>query len=95
MAKSNAERSLKPYPGFPLTAHVGTNRWCKKINRKLHYFGKLDDPNAALEKLNRELSYLKDGRTPPPLDAQAGLTVRTLCNHFLTAKKARLEFRAS
>ncbi|HEX4072733.1 MAG TPA: tyrosine-type recombinase/integrase [Planctomycetaceae bacterium] len=93
MAKSTrciSAKTVKPYPGFPLTVHP-SGRWCKKILGKLHYFGKLDDPTAALERLNREWPYLKDGRMPPSLDAQGGLTVRALCNHFLTAKKARLE----
>ena len=28
----------KPYPEFPLFAHV-TCRWTKKIREKIHYFG--------------------------------------------------------
>src|SRR5437588_778220 len=38
----------KPYPDFPLTAHPA-GYWCKKIRGKLHYFGKWDDPDAALK----------------------------------------------
>jgi integrase len=88
--RCSSAKTAKPYPGFPLTPHP-SRRWCKKIRGKLHYFGKLDDPTAALERFNREWPYLKDGRTPLSLDAPDGLTVRVLCNKFLTAKKARLD----
>src|SRR5580704_4355409 len=94
MAKSTESKppnkSPKPYPGFPLTPHP-SGRWCKKIRGKLHYFGKLDSPDAALERLNREWPYLKDGRTPPPIDTGDGCTVRLLCNAFLTSKKTKLD----
>lgn len=54
----------KPYPEFPLTAHRN-GQWCKKINGKLHYFGKLDNWMAALELYHAEIDYLKLGKTPP------------------------------
>lgn len=94
MAKSSMSggsgKSLKPYPGFPLTPHP-SGRWCKKIKGKLHYFGKIDNPEAALERFNREWPYLKDGRTPPAVDTGDGCTVKFLCNSFLAAKKSRVE----
>ena len=79
-----------------------TGRWAKKIRQKFHYFGKIaDDPDGtkALEKLNREWPYLKDGKTPPPVDpggvdpggTDDSCTLRTLANKFLTAKKLKLE----
>ena len=83
----------KPYPDFPLFPHA-TGRWTKKICQKFHYFGKVaDDPDGrkAVEQLNREWAYLKDARTPPPVDTGDGCTLRTLCNAFLTSKKNRLE----
>ncbi|HXY34634.1 MAG TPA: tyrosine-type recombinase/integrase [Planctomycetaceae bacterium] len=80
----------KPYADYPLTPHP-SGRWCKKIRGKLHYFGKIDDPAAALTSFNREWPYLQDGRTPPPFDTGDGCTVRLLCNAFLTAKKAHLD----
>jgi integrase len=83
-------KSAKPYEGFPLTPHP-SRRWCKKIRGRLHYFGKVDNPEAALERFNREWPYLKDGRTPPPIDTGDGCTVRVLCNAFLTSKKAKLD----
>jgi integrase len=90
-ARLSAKTTAKPYSGFPLTAHP-TGRWCKKIRGKLHYFGKLDSPEAALERFNREWPYLKDGRTPPPIDTgDDGCTVRLLCNAFLTSKKTKVD----
>ncbi len=86
----SATTTAKPYAGFPLTAHP-TGRWCKKIRGRLHYFGKLDAPDAALERFNREWPYLKDGRTPPPIDTGDGCSVRLLCNAFLTSKKTKLD----
>ena len=83
----------KPYDGFPLFPHA-TGRWAKKIRQNLHYFGKVaDDPDGkqALEKLNREWPYLKDGRTPPAIDTEDGCTLRVLCNAFLTSKKNKLD----
>ena len=80
----------KPYPGFPLTPHP-SGRWCKKIRGKLHYFGKVDAPEAALERFNREWPFLKDGRAVPPIDTGDGCTVRLMCNAFLTSKQAKLD----
>jgi integrase len=82
--------TAKPYEGFPLTPHP-SGRWCKKIRGKLHYFGKLDNPEAALEKFNRDWPYLKDGREPPAIDTGDGCTVRLLCNSFLTSKRALID----
>jgi integrase len=82
--------TAKPYPGFPLTPHP-SGRWCKKIRGKLQYFGKLAEPEAALERFNREWPFLKDGRTPPSIDTGDGCSLRLLCNAFLTSKKAKLD----
>jgi integrase len=97
MAKSSRSDSpvkvRKPYPDFPLTPHP-SGRWCKKIRGKLHYFGKTADDRtgtAALERFNREWSYLQEGRIPPPVDTGDGCSVRLLCNAFLTSKKAKLD----
>ena len=97
MAKSTVSRRKnkpkKPYPDFPLFPHA-TGRWAKKIRQKFHYFGKVaDDPDGtkALEQLNREWEYLKDGRTPPSVDVADGCTLRTLCNAFLNAKRSKLD----
>ena len=80
----------KPYEGFPLFAHA-SGQWAKKINRKLHYFGVWSDPEAALERLNFEYSYLKDGRVPPAIDVRDGCSIRLMCNQFLKHKELALD----
>jgi hypothetical protein len=44
---ATADKPGTSYPDFPLFAHA-TKRWAKKINGKLHSFGPLSDPAAAL-----------------------------------------------
>ncbi len=94
MAKSTVSnhpvKATKPYPGFPLTPHP-SGRWCKKIRGRLHYFGKLAEPEAALERFNFAWPYLKDGRAVRPRDATDVYTLRMLCNEFLTNKKNKLD----
>src|SRR5580700_7294637 len=94
-----SKTTAKPYEGFPLTPHP-TGRWCKKIRGKVHYFGKAGGANQteadasaskALEAFNRDWPYLKDGRTPPPIDTGDGCTIRLLCNAFLASKRSQLE----
>ena len=85
-------RIKKPYKDFPLFPHA-TGRWAKKIRGKFHYFGStIDDPKGgkALEQLNREWSYLSEGRTPP-VDSEEECAIQTLCNIFLTSKRRKIE----
>lgn len=96
MPKSTKSRRTnkpkKPYPNFPMTPHP-TGRWCKKIRGRTCYFGKIeDDPEGkrALEQLNREWPYLKEGRTPPPVDPGT-LTVADLVNRLLNSKRLKVE----
>jgi integrase len=81
------KRPKKPRPDFPLFPHA-TGRWAKKVRGRFVYFGKVaDDPEgeAALNLWLDQRDDLLAGRTPQtPGD---GLTVRDLCNRFLTAKE--------
>ena len=89
MAKSAVRtKPRKPYPDFPLFSHA-TGRWAKKIRGKFHYFGKWDAPDAALPKYLNEKDALHAGRTPR--SKSDGLTLRDLCNRFLTAKQLLVE----
>ena len=83
--------ALKPYKGFPLTAHRAANQWCKKHRGKIHYLGPLDNWQAALKRFEREWPYIIQGLTPPALadDADA-CTLRSLCNLFLESKRNKI-----
>jgi len=81
-------KPAKPYPTFPLTPHPA-GYWCKKIRGRLHYFGKIDDPDGALAKYNREKDALHAGRTPR--DDSAALTVKALVNLFLHHKQSLVD----
>jgi integrase len=78
------EKPRKPSPQFPLSAHPN-GQWCKKIRGRLYYFGLWADPDAALNKYLAEKDDLYAGRTPRPVDG--AITVRDLCNRFLTFKR--------
>jgi integrase len=88
ITKPAASKPSKPRPDFPLFPHAA-GVWAKKIRGKLHYFGPWSDPDGALNKWLDQKDALLAGRTPrAPRD---GLTVATLCNHYLTHKQNRVE----
>ena len=94
MARQTTTQSaiLKPRHDFPLTPHRGANQWCKKINGRLHYFGKLDDHEAAEKRYLAEKSDLESGRVPRPAQVTSGrVDVSFACNSFLTAKRRRVD----
>ncbi|NLF71667.1 MAG: tyrosine-type recombinase/integrase [Candidatus Anammoximicrobium sp.] len=76
----------KPYADFPLSFHPHSKRFYKVIRGKRHYFGYLRDGwQAALEKYQGQRDDLFAGRTPRT--TTDGLTIKDLCNRFLTAKQ--------
>ncbi|MFZ1935115.1 MAG: tyrosine-type recombinase/integrase [Thermoguttaceae bacterium] len=83
-------KARKPRPDFPLFPHA-TGRWAKKVRGRLVYFGKVaDDPKgqAALARWLEQKDDLLAGRTPRV--AGDGLTVRDLCNRFLSNRQAKM-----
>jgi hypothetical protein len=74
----------KPRPDWPLYPHR-SGQWAKKIRGKTHYFGPWPAPEAALQKYLDERDDLHAGRTPH--SKRGGLTMRELCNRFLSAKQ--------
>jgi len=86
--KSKPRKPSKPSPDFPLFAH-NSGRWCKKVNGKFHYFGKWDDPQAAIQRWLREKDHILAGQVPPK--DNDSLTVRELSNEFCTHKSHLLK----
>jgi integrase len=84
----NPPKPRKPYPEYPLTPHP-TGRWCKKIRGRLHYFGPISDPDAALAKYLDQKDALHAGRKPRA--ESDGATVKDVANAFLNAKQALVD----
>ncbi len=81
-------KPAKPYPDFPLFAHA-RGYWAKKIRGRLVYFGKWDDPDAALAKYLEQKDALHAGRLPR--EASEGATIHSLANHFLNQKQTLVD----
>ena len=98
---SRKDRPKKPYPDFPLSPHA-SGTWQKKIRGHIYYFGKWgrrvdgklqridgDGWKEALAEYKAVADDLHAGRTPRVKGD--GLTVKALCNGFLTAKLRKVE----
>src|SRR6516165_6323965 len=85
--KPRNHQSAKPYPDYPLTAHP-SGRWCKKVRGRIHYFGPLSDPDAALTLWLKQKDELLAGRIPREERAEDAFTLRKLANHFLRYKQS-------
>lgn len=81
------EKPAKPYPGFPLYPHL-SGKWAKTIKGRGYYFGRWDDPEGALAEYEAVRDDLFAGRSPK---SKGGLTLRELCNEFITARRVDLE----
>lgn len=62
----------KPKPDFPLYAHA-SGKWAKKIDQKVYYFGRWEDPDEALKQYLAEKDYLQAGVVPPDEDSRLPL----------------------
>ena len=79
----------KPYDDFSLSYHPPSGRLYKKIKGKRWYFGYATDWQAAVDKYLNEKDDLQAGRKPRTKDE--GLTVKELCNRFLTSKHNQVD----
>lgn len=86
--KPATAKPSKLYPDYPLTPHP-SGQWCKKIRGRIYYFGKIDDPDAALARYNRQREDLHAGKKPRA--NAVGTTIKQLCYAFLDSKQALVE----
>lgn len=93
--KSTIDRPPKPLPDFPLCP-ANNGYWQKKIKGKIHYFGHWGKiVNGKMERLPNDgwqeaLALYKasaDTGFTERAPGKEGLTVKDLCNQFLTSKK--------
>ncbi|MBL7132472.1 MAG: tyrosine-type recombinase/integrase [Phycisphaerae bacterium] len=85
------KKPTKPYASFPLTSH-NNGQWCKKIRGKMYFFGVWENPDAALQNYLRAAEALHAGRRPREESLSPNtLTVKDVCNHFLTYQLRRAE----
>lgn len=99
MAKSNLSAGSRkasnqngwepPYDDFPLSFHPPSGRLYKKILGRRFYFGYASDWQAAIDKYEQEREARYAGREPRPTGD--GLTIKDLCNRFLTSKQNSLD----
>jgi hypothetical protein len=81
-------KPAKPYHAFPLTAH-NNGQWCKKIHRKVRFFGTWAEPEAALQRYLKMAADLHAGREPNQSVPPDAPTVKEVCNHYLTYQLRR------
>ncbi len=91
----------KPYKDFPLFQHTsGQGYWAKKIRGRLHYFGPIEDWQAALTLYQQQREALYLGLNPDDFGHGSGdgrngnssiLTVEDACNLFLESKERKVE----
>jgi len=77
-------------PDFPLSPHTPSGRWYKKVRGKRHYFGPIDNPQAALDLYLLQRDDLLAGRKPRA-ESVEGVTVGDVVNAFLTDKRALVD----
>ncbi|MEX0774669.1 MAG: tyrosine-type recombinase/integrase [Phycisphaeraceae bacterium] len=83
-------RSMHLPEDFPLSPHPPSGRWYRKIRKGRHYFGKLEDPQGALDVYLAQRDDLLAGRKVRKV-SEMGVSVADVCNAFLTAKQQSMD----
>lgn len=76
------QKPEKPYEDYPFYAHRN-GQWAKRIRGKIHYFGKWESLDEALELFLKERDHLQAGITPPN---RSGHTILDVCDRFLVKR---------
>jgi hypothetical protein len=87
-SRKRLRKPAKP-DGSPLYPH-NSGKWAKKIRGKLHYFGRWDDHDAALEQYESTREALESGVDPAAFDPKS-FTVSDACNYFLESCEHRVK----
>ena len=88
---TTGKKHVWPYAGVTtMTADAARNQWVKRIRGRLHSFGVLGDPVAALKRYQQVGPSLHAGLEPatPRLD---GITLGEVCGLYLKTKLAMVE----
>ncbi|MEO2013442.1 MAG: hypothetical protein ABGZ53_03635 [Fuerstiella sp.] len=83
----------KPYDEFPLFAHPN-GQWAKKIKARPWYFGKWDDPDAALRTYLDQIDDIHAARDPKRQlqeQAEGAITVSDTVNVYLGSQEERCD----
>ncbi len=91
MVQAKATTVAKPRQDFPLFPHA-RGYWAKKVTgpaRLLRQGGRRSERQGRPRQVARPEGRSLAGRTPRV--AGDGLTIRDLCNRFLTAKQGKME----
>jgi integrase len=86
-----ARKPQKPSPDFPLFAH-SSGKWAKKIKGQLRYFGRWEDPDAALREYESFLQSAEPASSQPAARTVAvasAVNLADACNCFLAAQETR------
>ncbi|MCX7415891.1 MAG: hypothetical protein NTY25_05305, partial [Planctomycetia bacterium] len=67
-----------------------SGQFCKKIRGKIFYFGKVDNPDAALKRYHEHCRDLHSGKATR-VERTDEITVAELANRFLAAKDRKRE----
>lgn len=87
--KSKRQKPDKPHADFPLTPHRN-GQWCKKVKRKVYFFGVWEKPDAALKCWLEDKDAILAGRERPS-KMRKGKTVEDITTDYLGFQEDQFE----